>query len=138
MKDIIRELFVILLFVTSLENPSQAIQNDTEFCKDNSNVCIQFCCPEGQYEFINKNRYSTCKPYQGDNVTWKPKALIEAEVRGKGRALFDRDPDDFCPNGRNGSFFWPSFSRNRSIKILNNGLLDWGMYLNTLTKTVPT
>ena len=131
MIDLLREFFVIPLIVASLGNPLQAIKNDTEFCKDNSNICIQFCCPEGQFEDIYRN----CTPYQGDNINWKPKALIEAEVRGKGRALFDRDPDIFCPNG---SFRWPSFSRKRSIKILNNGLLDWGMYYNTLTKTVPT
>ena len=130
MIDLLQECFLIPLIVASLGNPLQAFKNDSDFCKDKSNICIQFCCPEGQFEDIYRN----CTPYQGDNINWKPKALIEAEVRGKGRALFDRDPDIFCPNG---SFRWPSFSRKRSIKILNNGLLDWGMYYDKLTKTVP-
>ena len=104
MKDLILEYFVIQLFGLIQSTPAQSITNNDVF--------IQFCCPEGQFEIA----YMNCT--QGKS-SWKPDALIEAEARGEGRALYDKKPEKFCPDGK--SFSWESNRQERPIEILKNG-----------------
>ena len=111
MKDLILEFFVTQLFGLIQSTLAQSITNN--------DVCIQFCCPEGQFEI----GYMNCT--QGEN-SWKPDALIEAEARGEGRALYNKTPESFCPDGK--SFSWESDRNERHIEILKNGSVDWGMF----------
>ena len=88
-------------------------------CANESSICVQFCCPKG--EFAMKGIFSECVPYKfkNDNTDWKPKPLIDAEEIGLGRALYNRIPN--CPD-----FFIDSYDTNHPVDILENGYLDWG------------
>ena len=88
-------------------------------CANESSACVQFCCPRGKFA---QGIFGKCVLYNStdDNSDWKPKALIDAEEQGLGRALYDTLPS--CVD----SFNIDSYKTNHPLDVLENGNLDWG------------
>ena len=88
------------------------------FCTNESNVCVQFCCPKGKFEGPN----GVCIPYKkvDKNIDWKPRVLKEAERRGSGRGVYGVIPK--CSD----LVSLDSFESKLPLDILESGNLDWG------------
>ena len=88
------------------------------FCTNESNVCVQFCCPKGKFEGPN----GVCIPYKkvDKNTDWKPRVLKEAERRGSGRGVYGVIPK--CSD----LVSLDSFDSKLPLNILQSGNLDWG------------
>ena len=95
---------------------------DDIYCRKESNTCIQFCCPYGEFESKDG-----CSSYKGgsNQTNWKPDILVKAETEGSGRAIYSKYPEYIC---KNGSLTVNSNTEVMPLKVLKNGNLDWGMF----------
>ena len=88
-----------------------------DFCADESHICVRYCCPRGEVEEPN----GKCLPHLSlEDI--KPKALIEAEKKGIGKALYNYVP--YC--SESDRVHLNTSEVGLPIGILENGSLDLG------------
>ena len=99
------------------------------FCKDPSNVCINFCCPEGQYE---NPEFGICQDYQFDkdgSATWWTPGILK-NSRSNSRSIFSY-PDcnqTFSKSNLNDSIEILSDGSIRLGGSLEGSVYDWNSY----------
>ena len=96
------------------------------FCNNESNTCVPYCCRKGMFGGPDGKKCIPSDSTNG-NTEWKPRALIEAESRGSGKAVYGMLPE--CSD----RFILDSFNSNLPIKILENGNLDYGKQISFST-----
>ena len=82
-------------------------------------MIVNYCCEHGSYQ--NEEHKNCSGKYQSKDKgkDWKPKALIEAEEKGYGRAIYDRE-NKTCDRLPVTSLEHPS------LKVDKHGNLTWG------------
>ena len=91
-----------------------------DFCREDSNVCVQYICPQGMvYDPTSNDK--ECVQGNGDEDDWILDALNKTKEEDKIKVLYGIELG--CPHQT-----LTFYSNNSTLSILDNGNLLWREY----------